>query len=184
MQIEATVPARRADSSRAVETIRYGVGKCSLGAVLVAVSGKGVCAILFGDDPACLLRELQDRFAGARLGSSAADLVPLVDQVAEFIDAPALGLDLPLDMRGTPFQEAVWHALRNIPAGSTASYGEIARRIGAPKEAQGVAEACAANAIAVAVPCHRVVRKDGQLGGYRWGVRRKRALLNREAVAA
>ena len=170
--------------SHTCETIRFGVGECSLGAVLVAVSDKGVCAILLGDDPSFLQRELKDRFPEARLIPGGADFDPVVTEVAGFIEAPGLGLDLPLDMRGTSFEQEVWQALCAIPAGSTASYSEIAKRIGATNEAQAVAEACAANTIAVAVPCHRVVRKNGQLGGYRWGFRRKRALLNREAAAA
>jgi len=165
-------------------TIRYGFGQCSLGTVLVAATEKGVCAILFGDHPEVLQRELQDRFPQASLIVGDAAFDPLVARVAGFIEAPARGLDLQLDMHGTPIQEQVWRALRDIPVGRTASYSEIAERIGAPKEAKAIAEACAANAIAVAIPCHRVVRKNGGLGGYRWGFKRKRALLNLEAAAA
>jgi AraC family transcriptional regulator, regulatory protein of adaptative response / methylated-DNA-[protein]-cysteine methyltransferase len=185
MRIEQGSPsAPDAAAFRAGELIQFGVGECSLGSVLVAASAKGVCAILLGDDTDRLERELTDRFPASQLIAGGGDIAPVVSQVAGFIDAPALGLDLPLDMRGTPFQEAVWQALRNIPAGTTASYSEVAERIGAPREAQAVAAACAANPIAVAVPCHRIVRRNGQLGGYRWGFRRKRDLLSREATAA
>ncbi|KZC34425.1 MULTISPECIES: bifunctional DNA-binding transcriptional regulator/O6-methylguanine-DNA methyltransferase Ada [Rhodanobacter] len=163
--------------------IRFAIGACSLGAILVAQSERGVCAILLGDDPDALARELQDRFAKARLIGGDRDYERLVAQVVGFIEAPAIGLDLPLDVRGTAFQQRVWQALREIPAGSTASYGEIARRIGAPTAARAVAQACASNLLAVAIPCHRVVRNDGGLSGYRWGVPRKRALLEREAQA-
>ncbi|MGB6145318.1 MAG: methylated-DNA--[protein]-cysteine S-methyltransferase, partial [Rhodanobacter sp.] len=128
-------------------------------------------------------RELQDRFPRARLIGGDRDYERLVAQVVGFVEAPALGLDLPLDVRGTAFQQRVWQALREIPVGSTASYSEIARRIGAPKASRAVAQACAGNMLAVAIPCHRVVRNDGDLSGYRWGVPRKRALLEREAQA-
>ncbi len=162
--------------------IRFTVGACSLGAVLVAATETGICAILLGDDPADLRRDMEDRFPRARVIADDAALAPWADKVAAFIEAPAQGLDLPLDPHGTEFQQRVWQALRAIPAGSTATYSEIAGRIGAPKEAYAVGEACAANAIAVAIPCHRVVRKDGTLAGYRWGFKRKRALLRREGV--
>jgi AraC family transcriptional regulator of adaptative response/methylated-DNA-[protein]-cysteine methyltransferase len=161
--------------------IRFAVGECSLGAVLVAATDKGVCAIDLGDDPDRLVRGLQDRFPNARLVGGDEAFEQLVAKVVGFVDAPAQGLDLPLDIRGTAFQRRVWDAIRGIPAGSTASYAEIARRIGAPKAVRSVAQACASNALAVAIPCHRVVRTDGQLSGYRWGVARKRALLAREA---
>jgi AraC family transcriptional regulator of adaptative response/methylated-DNA-[protein]-cysteine methyltransferase len=163
--------------------IRFAVGQCSLGAILVAQSGRGVCAILIGDDPDGLVRDLQDRFAQAALVGGDAAVEQLVATVVGFVEAPQLGLDLPLDVRGTAFQRRVWQALREIPVGRTASYGEIAARIGAPKSVRAVAGACAANALAVAIPCHRVVRHDGALSGYRWGVERKRALLEREAAA-
>jgi AraC family transcriptional regulator of adaptative response/methylated-DNA-[protein]-cysteine methyltransferase len=163
--------------------IRFAVGECSLGAVLVAATDKGVCAIDLDDDPDRLVRGLQDRFPNARLVGGDAAFEQLVAKVVGFVDAPAQGLDLPLDIRGTAFQRRVWDAIRSIPAGSTASYAEIARRIGAPKAVRSVAQACASNALAVAIPCHRVVRTDGQLSGYRWGVARKRALLAREARA-
>jgi AraC family transcriptional regulator of adaptative response/methylated-DNA-[protein]-cysteine methyltransferase len=171
---------RNADRGRA---IRFAVGECSLGAVLVAASNTGVCAILLGDDATVLVRDLEDRFPGARLVAGDATFEPVVTKVVRFLDAPALGLDLPLDARGTAFQQRVWQALRRIPAGRTVSYAEIARYIGAPKAVRAVAHACATNLLAVAIPCHRVVRSDGGLAGYRWGVERKRALLAREAQA-
>jgi AraC family transcriptional regulator of adaptative response/methylated-DNA-[protein]-cysteine methyltransferase len=167
----------------AATEIRFAVGQCSLGAILVAATARGVCAILLGDDADALARELQDRFPRARLIGGDAAFEQWVATVVGFVEAPALGLNLPLDVRGTAFQQRVWQALREIPAGSTASYAEIARRIGAPKSVRAVAQACGANRLAVAIPCHRVVRHDGALSGYRWGVERKRALLEREANA-
>ena len=164
--------------------IRFALGECSLGSILVASSDKGICAILLGEDPDMLLRDLQDRFPHAKLIGGDADFEELIAKVVGFVEAPALGLDLPLDVRGTAFQQRVWQALREIPVGSTASYLDIARRIGAPKSVRAVARACGANALAVAIPCHRVVRSDGGLSGYRWGVERKRALLTREGGAA
>lgn len=161
--------------------IRFAIGDCSLGAILVAASTRGVCAILLGDDPEVLAHELQDRFPNAQLIGGDRAFEQLVAQVVGFIEAPQIGLDLPLDVRGTAFQQRVWRALGKIPIGSTASYTEIAQRIGAPKAVRAVAQACAANALAVAIPCHRVVRNDGALSGYRWGVERKRTLLEREA---
>jgi AraC family transcriptional regulator of adaptative response/methylated-DNA-[protein]-cysteine methyltransferase len=160
--------------------IRFAVAESSLGALLVACSERGVCAIALGDDPDALVRELQDRFPRAELAGGDAEFEQIVAQVVAFVEKPAVGLDLPLDIRGTAFQQRVWQALREIPAGSTASYAEIARRIGAPRAARAVAGACAANPLAVAVPCHRVVMNDGALSGYRWGVERKRTLLDRE----
>ena len=162
--------------------IRFAIGECSLGSILVARSERGVCAILMGDDPDALARDLQDRFPHARLIGGDAGFEELVAKVVGFVEAPSLGLDLPLDVRGTAFQLRVWQALREIPAGKTASYADIAKRIGAPKSVRAVAQACAANAIAVAIPCHRVVRIDGALSGYSWGVARKRALLERETA--
>jgi AraC family transcriptional regulator of adaptative response/methylated-DNA-[protein]-cysteine methyltransferase len=161
--------------------IRFAVGECSLGSILVARSERGVCAILLGDDPDALARHLQDKFPRATLIGGDAGFEELVAKVVGFVEAPGLGLDLPLDVRGTAFQQRVWKALREIPAGSTASYTEIANRIGSPKSVRAVASACASNPLAVAIPCHRVVRNDGGLSGYRWGVERKRALLQREA---
>jgi AraC family transcriptional regulator, regulatory protein of adaptative response / methylated-DNA-[protein]-cysteine methyltransferase len=163
--------------------IRFAIGECSLGSILVALSGKGVCAILMGDDPDALARDVQDRFPHAHLIGGDQGFEELVAKVVGFVEMPAIGLDLPLDIRGTAFQQRVWQALREIPVGKTASYAEIAKRIGAPKSVRAVASACAANAIAVAIPCHRVVRTDGALFGYRWGVARKRALLKRESKA-
>jgi AraC family transcriptional regulator of adaptative response/methylated-DNA-[protein]-cysteine methyltransferase len=160
--------------------IRFALGLCSLGSILVAMSPRGVCAISLGDDPEALVRDLQDRFPKARLVGGDEDFERLVAQVVGFVEAPALGLALPLDIRGTAFQQRVWQALREIPAGSRVSYSEIARRIGSPRSVRAVAGACAANTLAVAIPCHRVVRTDGDLSGYRWGVERKRALLERE----
>ena len=161
--------------------IRFAIGECSLGAILVAASEVGVCAILIGDDPDALARDLQDRFPRAKLIGGDAGFEQLVAKVVGLVEAPRLGLDLPLDVRGTAFQQRVWQALRDIPAGSTVSYADLARRIGAPKSVRAVAQACGANALAVAIPCHRVVRNDGALAGYRWGVERKRALLERES---
>ncbi|HEV7364951.1 MAG TPA: bifunctional DNA-binding transcriptional regulator/O6-methylguanine-DNA methyltransferase Ada [Gemmatimonadales bacterium] len=162
--------------------IHFAVGECSLGSILVARSEVGVCAIYLGDDPDVLVRELQDRFPRATLIGGDEEFEQLVAQVVGFVESPAVGLDLPLDVRGTAFQQRVWQALREIPAGSTATYTEIAGRIGAPKSVRAVAQACAANPVAVAIPCHRVIRHDGGLSGYRWGVERKRALLQREAL--
>ncbi|HEX2656023.1 MAG TPA: bifunctional DNA-binding transcriptional regulator/O6-methylguanine-DNA methyltransferase Ada, partial [Xanthobacteraceae bacterium] len=164
--------------------IRFAIGECSLGSILVAATEKGVCAILIGDDPDTLLRELQDCFAKATLTGGDKGFEGLVAQVVGFIDAPEAVLDLPLDIRGTAFQQQVWQALRNIPLGSTATYEDIAQRLGKPGAARAVAGACAANVLAIAIPCHRVVRRDGTLSGYRWGVERKRALLTREHEAA
>ncbi len=162
--------------------ICFAVGDCSLGSVLVAQSAKGICAILLGDDPDSLLRDLQERFPRASLVGGDARFERSVAAVVRFVDSPAIGLKLPLDVRGTAFQQRVWQALRKIPAGATASYAEIATRIGAPQAARAVAQACAANALAVAIPCHRIVRRDGALSGYRWGIERKRALLERESA--
>ena len=160
--------------------IRFAVGQCSLGAILVAQSQRGICAILLDDDPDALVRDLQDQFPKAQLIGGEAEFEQLISQVVGFIEAPSIGLNLPLDVRGTAFQERVWQALREIPPGATVSYTQIAERIGAPKAVRAVAQACGANHIAVAIPCHRVVRRDGDIAGYRWGVDRKRELLRRE----
>ncbi len=162
--------------------IRFAVGECSLGSILVASSDRGVCAILLGDDPDALVRDLQDRFPKARLLGADKGFEQRVATVVGFVEAPDQRLDLPLDLRGTAFQQRVWQALREIPCGSTASYAEIAARIGRPKAVRAVAQACASNRLAVVVPCHRVVRTDGALSGYRWGVERKRELLGLEKV--
>jgi AraC family transcriptional regulator of adaptative response/methylated-DNA-[protein]-cysteine methyltransferase len=184
-----TVPApssvadRRAEPSPdAGESIRFAVGACSLGSVLVAATDAGVRAILLGDEPGSLVRDLRRRFPGARLTEGGRAFAAVVAAVTDFLEAPGLGLDLRLEPGGTAFQQRVWRALREIPAGATASYAEIAGRIGAPGAVRAVARACAANPIAVAIPCHRVLRRDGGLSGYRWGVERKRALLAREAA--
>jgi AraC family transcriptional regulator of adaptative response/methylated-DNA-[protein]-cysteine methyltransferase len=161
--------------------IRFAIGECTLGSILVASTDKGICAILLGDDAAALLRDLEDRFPKAQLIGGEPGFEKLVAQVAGLMEAPAQGLDLPLDLRGTAFQHRVWQALRRIRPGSTLSYGELARRLGMPASARAVAGAVAANPAAVAIPCHRVVRRDGSPSGYRWGVTRKRALLEREA---
>lgn len=163
--------------------VRFAVGQCSLGAILVAQSRRGICAILLGDDPDVLVRDLQDRFPKAQLVGGDTAFEQLVAQVVGFVETPSVGLNLPLDVRGTAFQERVWRALREIPPGVTVSYAELAERIGAPKAVRAVAQACAANRIAVAIPCHRVVRRDGDVSGYRWGVERKRELLKRETGA-
>ncbi len=162
--------------------ILFAVGECSLGSILVAATKRGVCAIEFGDNPAALVEGLQDRFPKATLVGGDAAFEQLVARVVGFVETPGQGLDLPLDVRGTAFQQRVWEALRQIPAGRTASYADIAERIGRPSAVRAVAGACAANPAAVAIPCHRVVRTDGALSGYRWGVARKRELLAREAV--
>jgi AraC family transcriptional regulator of adaptative response/methylated-DNA-[protein]-cysteine methyltransferase len=163
-------------------SILFAVGESSLGAILVAQSRRGICAILLGDDPDKLVRDLQDRFPKAQLTGGDKDFEQLIAQVVGFIEDPTLGLNLPLDVRGTAFQERVWKALREIPPGTVVSYAQVAERIGAPKAFRAVAQACGANLIAVAIPCHRVVRQDGALSGYRWGVERKRELLEREAL--
>jgi len=160
--------------------IRFAVGECSLGSILVAASDRGVCAILLGDEPEPLVADLQRRFPRADLLGGDEAFERLVAQVVGLVEAPCMGLDLPLDIRGTAFQQRVWAALREIPAGETASYKMIADKIGSPTSTRAVAQACGANSLAVAIPCHRVVRTDGGLSGYRWGIERKRALLDRE----
>ena len=163
--------------------IRFAVAECSYGSILVAQSDRGICAIFLGDDPDSLVRELQDQFPKANLIGGDADFERLVAKVIGFVEKPALGFDLPLDVRGTAFQQRVWQALQKIPAESTVSYSDVAKLIGAPNSVRAVAQACGANAMAVAIPCHRVVRSDGGLSGYRWGVERKQALLEKEAGA-
>ena len=166
------------------EEIRFAVGQCSLGAILVASSKKGVVSILIDSEPDALVRTLQDRFPNAKLVGADEEYEQLVARVVGLVELPGADVDLPLDVRGTAFQRRVWQALRKIPAGKTASYADIARRIGAPKAVRAVAGACAANNLAVAIPCHRVIRRDGGVSGYRWGIERKRALLEREAASA
>lgn len=164
----------------AESAIRFAVAACSLGAILVAASDRGVCAISLGDDPETLVRELQTQFSAAQLIGQDQAFEQMVANVVALVEAPERGLNLPLDIRGTAFQQRVWQVLREIPAGSTISYSELAERVGAPRAVRAVASACAANVLAVAVPCHRVVRLDGSLSGYRWGIERKRELLTRE----
>jgi AraC family transcriptional regulator of adaptative response/methylated-DNA-[protein]-cysteine methyltransferase len=161
-------------------TVEYSVSACSLGSVLVASSARGVCAVLLGASAEVLERDLQERFPDASLVECAATEVH--KQVTACVDAPRAKFDVPLDAGGTDFQRKVWRALGEIPAGATASYLDIAHRIGSPKSVRAVAAACAANPIAIAIPCHRVVRSDGGLSGYRWGIERKRALLAREGA--
>ncbi|MET0895037.1 MAG: bifunctional DNA-binding transcriptional regulator/O6-methylguanine-DNA methyltransferase Ada [Acidimicrobiia bacterium] len=164
--------------------VRFAVGECWLGSILVAATDRGVCAIELGDDPDALVRALQDRFHQARLVGNDPAFHELVARVIGMIDAPSSTEDLPLDVRGTAFQERVWQALRALPAGSTVTYSELAESIGAPRSVRAVAGACAANHVAVAIPCHRVVRTDGSLSGYRWGIDRKAALIARERADA
>jgi AraC family transcriptional regulator of adaptative response/methylated-DNA-[protein]-cysteine methyltransferase len=163
--------------------IRFAVGECWLGSILVAATRKGVCAIEFGDDPEKVVRDFQDRFPHAKLIGGDREFEAQVARIIGFVEKPARRFDLPLDIRGTAFQQRVWDAISAIPAGSTRTYTELAKKIGAPKSVRAVARACASNAVAVAIPCHRVVRTDGSLSGYRWGVERKRALLDREKAA-
>jgi AraC family transcriptional regulator of adaptative response/methylated-DNA-[protein]-cysteine methyltransferase len=175
---------KRYRAGGAEEVLTFAVAQCSLGAIVVASSAKGVAAILIGDDPEALVRDLQDRFPKADFVGGDARYEKLVAKVIGFIEEPGRGLDLPLDVRGTAFQQRVWKALRRVPAGKTVTYAAIAERIGAPRSTRAVAAACAANKLAVAIPCHRVIRNDGALSGYRWGVERKRTLLERERARA
>ncbi|MYM71157.1 bifunctional DNA-binding transcriptional regulator/O6-methylguanine-DNA methyltransferase Ada [Duganella sp. FT134W] len=163
------------------EQIRFAIAECSLGPILVASTVQGICAILIDDDPDFLVRDLQDRFPRAELIGAEPEYEQVVSRVVGMVEQPSAGLDLPLDVRGTAFQQRVWQVLRAIPSGRRVTYAELAQLAGVPRGARAVASACAANAIAVAIPCHRVVRNDGSLSGYRWGVDRKAALLNREA---
>jgi O-6-methylguanine DNA methyltransferase len=180
-------PCRRCNpggvSSGVNEEIRFAVGQTSLGAILVASSPNGIAAILLGDDPNELVRSLHDRFPNSRLIGADRDYENLVARVVGFVEAPGSALNLPLDVRGTAFQRRVWQALQQIPVGKKVTYAEVARRIGSPTAVRAVASACAANRLAVAIPCHRVIRNDGSLSGYAWGVERKRALIRKEAMA-
>lgn len=182
-EVLGMTPARFRTGGRG-ESIRFAVGECSLGSILVASTDKGICSIAFGDDPDALVHDLQDRFPKAGFIGGDQDFEGLVAKVVGFVEAPGLGLDLPIDVRGTAFQQRVWRALREIPAGYTVSYAQVAHRIGEPGAVRAVAQACGANSLAVAIPCHRVIRNDGGLSGYRWGVERKRALLDREKDGA
>ena len=178
--ITPDVPSHAAVGAR--EEIRFGIGQSSLGAILVASSAKGVASILLGDDPDALVRDLQDRFRNGRLIAADRDDETIVGTIVGFVETPGSELNVPLDVRGTAFQQRVWQELQQIPVGTKLTYAEVARRIGVAKAVRAVAGACAANNLAVAIPCHRVVRTDGSLSGYAWGVERKRALLEREAT--
>ncbi|ELI8045337.1 TPA: bifunctional DNA-binding transcriptional regulator/O6-methylguanine-DNA methyltransferase Ada [Yersinia enterocolitica] len=182
-QLLGMTPTRYRQGGRDT-ALRFAVGESSLGAILMAKSELGICAILLGDDPALLVQQLQDKFPQAELIGGDAEFEQWFAQVVGLVEAPQLGLDLPLDIRGTAFQQRVWQALREIPAGDTASYADIAAKIGAPKAVRAVAGACAANMLAVAIPCHRVIRQDGALSGYRWGIERKKRLLEKEQQEA
>lgn len=160
--------------------IQFALGQCSLGSILVAASSLGICSIALADDPSALVRDLEDRFPKADLTACDRDFETLLAQVIAFVERPAAGLDLPLDVQGTAFQQRIWQLLCEIPCGQTTTYAQIAQRIGDPQAARAVAQACAANRLAVAIPCHRVVRTDGSLSGYRWGIERKEKLLRRE----
>jgi AraC family transcriptional regulator of adaptative response/methylated-DNA-[protein]-cysteine methyltransferase len=173
------VPAKFRNGSKNAG-IRFAIGECSLGFILAATSERGICAILLGNEPEALVHDLEERFPHAELTRSSAASDETIAEVVRLAEAPGTGLTLPLDVRGTAFQRKVWQALQEIPPGKTASYAEIAERIGAPKSVRAVAGAIAANPIAIAIPCHRAVRKDGSLGGYHWGAERKRVLLERE----
>jgi AraC family transcriptional regulator of adaptative response/methylated-DNA-[protein]-cysteine methyltransferase len=172
-------PGRFRDGGPGTE-VRFAVGQCSLGAILVATTGRGVCAIELGDDADGLVRAFQDRFHRAELVGDDGPFAALVAEVVGLVERPDRPCALPLDVQGTAFQERVWRALQAIPAGTTLTYAELAAAVGSPAAVRAVAGACAANKLAVAIPCHRVVRTDGSLSGYRWGVERKRALLDRE----
>ncbi|WP_432723445.1 methylated-DNA--[protein]-cysteine S-methyltransferase [Jeongeupia wiesaeckerbachi] len=175
---------QRFKAGGAGEAIRFGIGQCSLGALLVAATGTGICRIELGDDADALLQRLQDVFPKATLIGGDTEFEDWMARVVGLIDAPEIGASLPLDIRGSAFQQRVWQALRAIPPGDTATYADIAERIGSPQSVRAVANACGANPLAVAIPCHRVVRTDGGLGGYAWGLARKLALLDREALQA
>lgn len=165
------------------ERIAFAIGRCSLGLVLLAATAKGVCAVEFGDDAERMAVDFSKRFPGAQPAGDREDVKALLDKIVDFIENPKAGLDLPVDVRGTAFQRKVWRALSAIPPGRTISYGELAATIGEPRAARAVAAACAANSVALAIPCHRVVRTSGALSGYRWGAGRKRTLLEREKAA-
>ncbi len=162
--------------------IRHSISRCSLGSVLVATTDTGLCAVILGDDGETLIRELADRFPEAMIAGTDAQCDKAATGVASLLERPENGFDLPLHLQGTPFQKSVWQALRKIPTGKTATYLDIAKKIGKPKAVRAVAQACGANNIAIVIPCHRVIRTDGSLSGYRWGVERKQALLERERL--
>jgi AraC family transcriptional regulator of adaptative response/methylated-DNA-[protein]-cysteine methyltransferase len=181
---EKSAMTAHAEHPHASEIIRFTIIPCSLGHVLVALSAHGIIALFLGDDINELREELEHRFPAATFEEGGAALDAIAAQVVAFVESPAQELKVPLDIRGTAFQQSVWGMLRKIPAGTTASYTEIAQRIGHPTAMRAVAQACAANPLAIVVPCHRVVRSDGGLSGYRWGVQRKRALLERESATS
>lgn len=164
----------------ATETVNYFTGDTSLGRVLVATTERGVSAILFGDNDSALVADLAREFPKAELVVAPNAQGATIKKVIDLIEQPSASFDLPLDIRGTEFQRSVWTALENVQSGKIASYKEIAETIGAPAAVRAVAQACGANRLAVAIPCHRVVAANGDISGYRWGVDRKRALLNRE----
>jgi AraC family transcriptional regulator of adaptative response/methylated-DNA-[protein]-cysteine methyltransferase len=168
------------ESGRVEEVIRFAIDHGSLGSILVATSQKGICAVLLGDEQNALVADLKDRFPKATLIESHIELQELTAKIVRLIEAPNSDFKLPLDLRGTKFRKSVWQAVCEIPTGSTLSYTEIAEKIGRPGAVRGVAQACGANALAVLIPCHRVLRRDGKLSGYRWGVERKRSLLQLE----
>ena len=178
-----TIVSVKSSKTAAPSEINFSIGECVLGRVLVAHSAVGVCAILIGSDAEDLKSDLAKRFQGSTLIANEPQLRDDLSKVVRFLETPSEGIDLALDMRGTPFQRRVWDALRAIPVGTTVTYTELARRIGGPRWARAVASACAANSIALAIPCHRVIRSNGALSGYRWGVERKRMLLHKEAAA-
>lgn len=165
----------------AQQPIGFAVGHCALGAILIAQSGRGLCAIALGDDPDALVEQLQARFMHAAPMQDDPVFAAMLDRAITFVEAPDQALQLPLDIQGTAFQQRVWQVLQGIAPGQTASYAQVAQRMGAPRAVRAVASACAANTLAVVIPCHRVVRQDGMLSGYRWGIERKRALLAWEA---
>ncbi|HEY5085912.1 MAG TPA: methylated-DNA--[protein]-cysteine S-methyltransferase [Gemmatimonadaceae bacterium] len=179
-----TFKAAAGAPEREPNVMRFAVSDSSLGLVLVAQSAKGISAVLLGDDRDTLRDDLQHRYPFATLTDGDTTLDALCADVVNLVESPLRGLNATLDMRGSEFQREVWRALRSVPAGSTTTYTEVARRIGSPKSVRAVARACAANPLAVVVPCHRVLRRDGQLSGYRWGIERKRELLAREAAAS
>ena len=183
-QYDTMLPMIHTKASRTPEkdVIQCTIGKCALGSMLIAISKRGICAITLGDDPKTLLRDLQDRFPKAELIRNDQPQT-FTGAITSLIEDPHTHLPLPLDIRGTAFQRKVWNALEKIPRGETATYTDIARRIGKPKAIRAVAQACAANHLAVVIPCHRVVRSDGALSGYRWGVSRKAALLKSERTS-
>ncbi|MBU0522674.1 MAG: methylated-DNA--[protein]-cysteine S-methyltransferase [Gammaproteobacteria bacterium] len=161
--------------------IRYISGTSSLGVLLLAFSAEGLCALLLGEDLITLERDLARRFPGPPPPQRDEGLMPALEQTLRHLENPHIALDLPLHLSGSVFQRRVWEVLRKIPVGETASYRDIAQRLGQPSASRAVANACGANPVAVIVPCHRVLRQDGSLGGYRWGMERKRQLLDREA---